>query len=475
MSNRRLATEAALAASRASGSRHAAATANTTAPNEMRRRRTDTQAGRRAAGTSTTLSSSTGDFRRPAAATAVSSQQQRFYVSAEQLTIVREKHFHLSKYAGAVEKFAGQEPVRKTVREQLEFGEQVRENPELLVQSAQYVQTEILVRLARTIRSFQNLPYIVGINPRIQSVYVKCWDWFVSLYEFMQDNGKVTSSEGEAAFTTHLLTVFQDHGNIMQYLRQGVAEVRDLPSSDSVDFAYVDGFLTRFILRRTSWRVLAENHLAYRSPKGSKFNGVYHLNCRPALIASDTFSKAQYLCETELAAAPGFAVKGDTKTSFAYIDAHLSYILLELIKNSMRATVSHHRKSGRHGEKIPKVVLRICDGEDITISLHDRGGGIPKDIAEDVWGYGFTTVEDTTHTNTNAYFPGMEHASLDLDTMVGTKQLAGWGFGLPLSKTYIEYLGGHIAVHNMPGYGCDTVLTLPKLSSPDYREQVDYA
>eukprot|EP01061_Rhynchopus_euleeides_P007485 TRINITY_DN16508_c0_g1_i4.p1 TRINITY_DN16508_c0_g1~~TRINITY_DN16508_c0_g1_i4.p1 ORF type:complete len:463 (+),score=146.73 TRINITY_DN16508_c0_g1_i4:337-1725(+) len=402
-------------------------------------------------------------------------KQSRFYVSAEQLTIVREKHFHLSKYAGGVESFAGKEPIRKTVQAQLDFGALVANDRNLLVESAQYVQNEILVRLARTIRSFQNLPYIVGINPRIQAVYVKCWDWFVSLYEWTQEHGQVESLEKEEQFTNHLLSVFQDHGNIMQYLRQGIAEVRELPSSETVDFAYVDSFLTQFILRRTSWRVLAENHLAYRSPKGKNHHGVFNLGCRPAMIAADAFSKAQYLCEMELCDAPGFAIKGDTSTAFAYIDAHLQYTMLELIKNSMRATVNFHRKNKRFAQDLPKVVMRICHGDDITISLHDRGGGIPPAIANNVWTYGFTTVEEKKQRGVNAYFPGMDDDTLDTDAMVGSKQLAGWGFGLPLSRCYTEYLGGNISVHNMPGYGCDFVLTMPKLGSSLCRERLDFA
>ena len=340
-----------------------------------------------------------------------------------------------------MEAFAGKAPTCRTVQEQLDMGDAIARDRTVLVDSAQYVQHEMLVRLARTIRSFQNLPYIVGINPRIQAVYVKCWDWFVSLYEWTDSNGQVTSLEEEEVFTTHLLTVFQDHGNVMQYLRQGVAEIRELPSSETVDFAYVDQFLTHFIMRRTSWRVLAESHLAYRSPKGKLYNGVFNLEARPALIAQDAFTRAQYLCEAELCDAPQFAVKGDTETCFAYIDAHMQYILHELIKNSMRATVNFHRKQKRSGRNLPKVVLRICHGDEITISLHDRGGGIPTEMAKDVWGFGFTTVEEEKKKSkvNLTYFPGMHNDSFDIDAMLGSKQLAGWGFGLPLSR-YVPYL-----------------------------------
>eukprot|EP01063_Lacrimia_lanifica_P039661 TRINITY_DN8765_c2_g1_i1.p1 TRINITY_DN8765_c2_g1~~TRINITY_DN8765_c2_g1_i1.p1 ORF type:complete len:422 (+),score=143.25 TRINITY_DN8765_c2_g1_i1:51-1316(+) len=403
--------------------------------------------------------------------------QRRRYVSAEQLTIVREKQYHLSKFAEEVEKQASVVPSRRSVEEQLDFGRQVAKDRSLLVVSARRVQDEILVRLARAIRSFQNLPYIFGINPRIQDVYVKCWDWFVQLHEWEQQHGKVHDTVTEKKFTEHLLKVFEDHGNVMHCLRQGTAEVRELPSSDSVDFDYVDKFLTRFIMRRMSWRVLAESHLAYRNPKGPQFNGIFNLECRPLMIGHDAFSKAQYICESELGVAPDYVIKGDGAASFEYIDQHLQYVLLELMKNSMRATVNHHsekEKSGKSG-KLPKVVMRICHGDEITISLHDRGGGVPRHVAERIWSYGFTTVVESKPSTTNAYFPGMRGDSLDIAAMAGDKALAGWGFGLPLSRCYVEYLGGTISIQNMPGYGCDTILTFPKLNSGKCKEQFDFA
>eukprot|EP01064_Diplonema_japonicum_P025639 TRINITY_DN37052_c0_g1_i1.p1 TRINITY_DN37052_c0_g1~~TRINITY_DN37052_c0_g1_i1.p1 ORF type:complete len:413 (+),score=68.11 TRINITY_DN37052_c0_g1_i1:53-1291(+) len=403
----------------------------------------------------------------------ITSVPRRFYVSAEQLTIVREKHYHLSKFAESVERYAGMEPSRRTVQEQLDFGVAAIKDRRLLIDSARFLQQEMLIRLARTIRSFQNLPYIVGINARIQDVYVKCWDWFVTLHKWTEENGHVQTEQQEEAFTQHLLTVFEDHGNLMHCMRQGIAEVRELPSSDSVDFEYVDKFLTQFIMRRISWRVLAESHLALKRPKGAQYNGVFNLKSKPSLIALDAFSKAQYICESELDSAPPYVLKGDTGTTFEYIDAHLHYVLLELFKNSMRATTMFHKNTAP--EKLPKVVMRICHGNEITLTIHDKGGGVPTKIADNIWAYGFTTVNENKPSSVNAYFPGMQGDSLDIEAMQGDKALAGWGFGLPLSRCYVEYLGGTVQINNMPGYGCDTILTLPKLDSENCRERLDFA
>ena len=50
------------------------------------------------------------------------------------------------------------------------------------------------------------------------------------------------------------------------------------------------------------------------------------------------------------------------------VPSHLNYILLELLKNSMRATVELHG----HADKLPPIRLIIADGEkneDVNISF----------------------------------------------------------------------------------------------------------
>lgn len=42
-------------------------------------------------------------------------------------------------------------------------------------------------------------------------------------------------------------------------------------------------------------------------------------------------------------------------------------------------------------------------------------------------------------------------------------QLAGWGFGLPMSRLYVRQLGGDITLYSMPGYGTTVYLCFPNL------------
>jgi pyruvate dehydrogenase kinase 2/3/4 len=43
--------------------------------------------------------------------------------------------------------------------------------------------------------------------------------------------------------------------------------------------------------------------------------------------------------------------------------------------------------------------------------------------------------------------------------------MAGWGYGLPLSRLYARFFGGDLQVMSMPNYGVDCFLYLPKIGN----------
>ena len=51
--------------------------------------------------------------------------------------------------------------------------------------------------------------------------------------------------------------------------------------------------------------------------------------------------------------------------------------------------------------------------------------------------------------------------------MQGTamERMAGWGYGLPLSRLYAKFLGGDLQLLSMPNHGIDCFLYLNKLGT----------
>ena len=88
-------------------------------------------------------------------------------------------------------------------------------------------------------------------------------------------------------------------------------------------------------------------------------------------------TQARAICERCAGDAPEVCVVGDTDITFTYVPHHLHYMMLELLKNSLRATVEHHSVSIEDGVDLPPVVVVLARGKhDITIKVSDRGGGI---------------------------------------------------------------------------------------------------
>jgi pyruvate dehydrogenase kinase 2/3/4 len=64
------------------------------------------------------------------------------------------------------------------------------------------------------------------------------------------------------------------------------------------------------------------------------------------------------MCSRKYGDAPEVTIHGRTDLNFPYVPSHISYILLELLKNSMRATVETHGV-----DKMPPIRIVFADGE----------------------------------------------------------------------------------------------------------------
>lgn len=139
-----------------------------------------------------------------------------------------------------------------------------------------------------------------------------------------------------------------------------------------------------------------------------------------------------------------------------YLLTSLDYILLELIKNSMRATVEWHGIDAEYPE-IKVIIADGADNEDVVIKVSDEGGGIPRSNMKKIWSYLFTTADPSIQE-------GMVGSSQDVDHSIDAP-LAGLGYGLPISRSYCRYFGGDLSIMSMEGYGTDAFVYLTRLGN----------
>ena len=91
----------------------------------------------------------------------------------------------------------------------------------------------------------------------------------------------------------------------------------------------------------------------------SNMIGLVNLCTSPYEIATAAISDAAFMCTRTHGDAPEVIIVGRTDLTFPYVPSHLHYMLVELLKNSMRATVETHGV-----DRMPPIKIVIADGED---------------------------------------------------------------------------------------------------------------
>ncbi|KAF9575158.1 hypothetical protein EC968_004094 [Mortierella alpina] len=274
-----------------------------------------------------------------------------------------------------------------TLRQLVFFGRNMQEDK--LLKSANYVRTELPVRLAHRIRDFQNLPFIVGTNPHIELVYDLYWQAFEKLSKIPE----IRTLEENDAFCEQVRGLLNDHLVVIPQLALGIMEC-----SKHIPAQQVDQFMNKMLRSRISRRVLAEQHISltanYNSPNHMMtdrgFIGIIYTHCNPREIVERTALLAAETCRQALGGAinpPKVILDGNLDAEFSYIPDHIEYILYELLKNSMRFVMLNGTRDKRTNE-LPPIHITVCEGtHDIVFRVSDKGGGIHPDMESHLWSY----------------------------------------------------------------------------------------
>uniref|UniRef100_A0A8C1MZU1 Protein-serine/threonine kinase n=1 Tax=Cyprinus carpio TaxID=7962 RepID=A0A8C1MZU1_CYPCA len=311
-----------------------------------------------------------------------------------------------------------------------------------VLSSARYLHKELPVRIAHRIKGFRSLPFIIGCNPTILQV--------VSSPTPLQDFSLIVHCCDEKC---NRLLLFLDgpcYTLILVVIGGSVLVVYLFYILFVQDEALVRNFLDTTLTSRLGIRMLATHHIALHEDNPD-FVGIICRRLSPKKIIEKWVDFARRLCEHQYGNSPRVRINGHVAARFPFIPLPLDYILPELLKNAMRATMESHLDTPYN---VPDVVVTIANNDtDFVIRISDRGGGIPHSILDRVMDYHFSTAEQSTQD------PRMSNL-FDNITNSGPQSgpMHGFGFGLPTSRAYAEYLGGSLAIQSMQGIGTDVYL-----------------
>jgi len=339
-------------------------------------------------------------------------------------------------------------PSPLTIKQFIEFGKTATEE-----ESFTFLRKEMPVRLSNIMKEINLLPSNLLQMPSVLILQ----DWYAQTFRDLveYDSSDATDPENLARFCQTLKAVQARHTNVVQTMAQGVLELKESHTVDKQTDMAIQYFLDRFYMSRISMRMLINQHKLLFEPdadKDTKRIGMIDPSCKVKSVIMEAFQNAAFLCEEYYDCAPEIEIKGQTMVrnekgkkvglSLVYPPPHLYHILFELFKNSMRATVETHSKS----RQLPEIEVLVAKGEhDVSIRVSDQGGGIPRHITDHMFHYLFSTAPRPSMTPTKA-------------------PLAGYGYGLPLSRLYARYFHGDLMLNSFDGYGTDAVVYLKTMT-----------
>uniref|UniRef100_A0A671NGS7 Protein-serine/threonine kinase n=1 Tax=Sinocyclocheilus anshuiensis TaxID=1608454 RepID=A0A671NGS7_9TELE len=229
---------------------------------------------------------------------------------------------------------------------------------------------------------------------------------------------------------------------------------KEVFGQDPVTNQNIQYFLDRFYLSRISIRMLINQHTLVfdgaTNPVHPNTIGSIDPHCQVAEVVKDAYESARMLCDQYYLSSPDLVLQElntdnrNQPISIVYVPSHLYHMLFELFKNAMRATIESHKE----GSNLPPIQVMVAiGGEDLTVKMSDQGGGVPFRKMENLFSYMYSTAPK----------PQMDDKH--------RAPLAGFGYGLPISRLYAKYFQGDLQLYSMEGHGTDAVIHLKALST----------
>lgn len=357
------------------------------------------------------------------------------------------KNVALSNVPKHIDHFSKFSPSPLSIKQFLDFGS----TNACEKTSFMFLRQELPVRLSNIMKEINLLPDRLLGTPSVQLVQ----SWYVqSLLDILEFyNRNPNDHRVLSGFTGALITIRNRHNDVVPTMAQGVIEYKESFCEDSVTSQNVQYFLDRFYMSRISIRMLINQHTLIfdgtTNPAHPKHIGSIDPDCEVVDVVRDAYETAKLLCDQYYMDSPTLevdqhnAVSGSGAVHIIYVPSHLYHMLFELFKNAMRATVENHESS----PSLPPIKVRVSlGGEDVTIKMSDKGGGVPLSKIDRLFSYMYSTAP-TPHLGTSGGAP-----------------LAGFGYGLPISRLYAKYFQGDLQLYSMEGYGTDAVIYLKALS-----------
>lgn len=196
-----------------------------------------------------------------------------------------------------------------------------------------------------------------------------------------------------------------------------------------------------------------QTNLTEESTKSGRV-GMVDLDMNLERVVRNAVDEAKEICTEHYGDCPdtSFVLSAAaTAFRFPFMSTTIRYIVVELMKNACRATVEAHMKRNPIGivtcVDMPPVTILINVKSGVKhgcICISDEGKGMTQEALEMAMAYSYTSVGE----------PALSISPEgQIKQAVEPSPLAGYGYGLPMSRVYARTFGGDLAIQTMEGFG----------------------
>ncbi|CAF0792146.1 unnamed protein product [Brachionus calyciflorus] len=366
----------------------------------------------------------------------------------------------LNKLATLINSYSNYNPSPLTLKKFTDFGKHANSNGngslyQTEVKAYEFLKEELLVRLALMSKEMLYLPEKLIKTSSVQLVY----GWYLkSFEEVLSHKEKKPGKDELKRFSKSLNNIVNRHSEVVQQIAMGIVQLQETYGIDQKTEQNIQYFLDRFLMSRISIRMLINQHLLIFSDKKPEHPlqiGAIDPHTDVLGVLEDAYSNAKFLCDQYYLCSPDIefvsvnTVEKDKPIELVYVPSHLYHMAFELYKNAMRAVIEHH---GEAAKTYPKLKTLIVKGkEDLSIRITDYGGGIPFAKIPLVFRYMYSSAPRPA-------------ISSDAYSTTSNAPLAGYGYGLPLSRLYARYFNGDLQLASIDGRSTDAYIYLKTLS-----------
>ncbi|ANZ74844.1 BA75_01239T0 [Komagataella pastoris] len=377
-----------------------------------------------------------------------------------------------------------------TLNDLLRFNSKVinKDTDQMILDNANDTLKDMLALTAKRIRELRSLPYICVLNANIGTIYDTYLESLQLLLKFISDidgdiklesiqDFTIKDTAHNVEFNRTLNQITELHADNLEILSKGFEEIAHLRVlKDDRDF--LDSHLKERILMR----LICNHHVALSeqlvSKEKSNLIGVVEKNLDVIEIVNRSFDFVNDMCllkyDEKISMEIDTVILQDdirieshnndhvnsSPIHFPYISSHLQYIITELLKNSARAHIENHVTEPINVTIVankPYVCNKVGDchvSNYLEIRIRDLGKGITPEVFDKIFEYSYTTFV----ANEGEAYKTLNNSGPNANV------ISGMGYGMPLSKIYVELFGGDINVQTYLGWGTDVYV---KLTGPD--------